>query len=104
MHGFAIACTEREIPGIACEERDGSDGLMDGNYFAGCNVYVNAAALSCHSERAWANISVHHSDLQPEIHPQVLFSPVVKATGEHLLNSIHINKQRHSNLVRVTAH
>lgn len=103
MHGFTIASIEREIPDIACEERDGSDGPMDGNYFAGCNVYVIVAAVSRHSERAWANISVHHSDLQPETHPQVLFTPVVKATGEHL-NSIHINKQSHSNLVRVTAH
>lgn len=92
MHGFAIACNEREIPGIACEERDGCDGPADGNYF-----------LSRHSERAWTNISVQHSDLQPETHPQVLFSPVTKATGDHL-NSIHINKQRHSNFVRVTAH
>lgn len=103
MHGFAIAGTERQIPGIACEERDGSDVPMDGNYFAGCNVYVSAAALSRHSERAWANISVHTADPQPETHPQLLFSPVVKATGDHL-NSIHINKQRHSNLARVTAH
>lgn len=92
MRGFAIACSEREIPGIACEEREGSDGPMDGNDFAGCKVYVNAAALSRHSERAWADISVHHSDLKPEIHPQVLFSPVVKATGKHLLNSIHISR------------
>lgn len=98
MHGFAIACTEREIPGIACEERGHCAGPMDGNDFAGCNVYVSAAAVSRHNERAWANISVHHSDLQPETHPQVSFSPVVKATGDHL-NSIHINKQRHSNLV-----
>lgn len=103
MHGFAIACTEREIPGIACEERDSTDEPTDGNDFAGCNVYVSAAALSRHSERAWANMSVHHADPQPETHPQVLFSPVVKVTEDHLISN-HINKQRHSNLVQVTAH
>lgn len=103
MHGFAIACTERKIPGVACEQRDRSDGLTDGNDFVGCNVYVSAAALSRHSERAWANISVQHSDLQPETHPQEIVSDVVKAT-EKAPNSIHINKQRYSNLLRVTAH
>lgn len=64
--GFAVGCMKRQFPSIARDDTKHFDGLLNGNYFLGCNGHVSAAAINCHNKGAWMTIFVHHTALQPE--------------------------------------
>lgn len=66
IKGFTVGFMKRQFPSIALDDTNHFDGFLNGNKFAGCNVYVSAAANSCHSKGAWMSVSVHHTVPQPE--------------------------------------
>lgn len=65
IQGFTVGFMKRQFPSIALDDTKHFDGFLYGNYFLGCNVYVSAAANSCHNKGAWMTVSVHHIVLQP---------------------------------------
>lgn len=66
VQGFTVGFMKRQFPGIALDDTKHFDGFLNGNYFPGCNVYVSAAANSCHSKGAWMTVFVHHTVPPPE--------------------------------------